>query len=82
MDLGSDKYKEGVITVLDWVSKVAYHYIEREQALKGEFDKVIHEQEKYLRSSLPSTPYKEGIIKGFSITNHVLHDTKKREEKE
>ncbi len=82
MDLGTDKYKEGVTTVLDWVSEVAYHYIEKEQALKGEFDEVIHAQEKYLRSSLPSTPYKEGIIKGFSITNTVLCETKERKEEE
>ena len=82
MDLGSDKYKEGVITVLDWVNQVAYHYIEKEQTLKCEFDEIIHAQEKYLRSTLPATPYKEGIIKGFTIANDVLHETKKRKGKE
>jgi len=77
MDLGCDKYREGVTTVLDWVSEVSYHYIQKEQALQYEFEDVIHEKEKYLRSTLLATPYKEGIIKGFSITNETLSKAKK-----
>lgn len=81
MDLGSDKYKKGVATVLDWVSEVAYHYIQKEQALQGELNEVIKEQERYLKDTLPASPYKEGIIKGFSITHEILYKTKEIEEK-
>jgi hypothetical protein len=81
MDLGSDKYKEGVTTALDWVSEVAYHYIQKEQALQGEFAEVIKDQESYLKSTLLATPYKEGIIKGFTLTQDILYNAKKVEEK-
>ncbi len=81
-ELGSPKYKEGVTTVLDWVSEVSFHYMQKEQALKGELDTIIKEKEQFLRQTLLATPYKEGIIKGFTLTHDILHKLKGREEKE
>ncbi len=77
MDMGSDKYRKGVTTTLNWISEVAFHYIQKEQALQGEFQEVIKEQEKYLKATLLATPYKEGIIKGFRIADEILYDIKK-----
>ena len=77
IDYGSQKKKDGIVAVLVWVNELSYFYMEEEKKLQQRFMDDIKQNEQYLRSSLLVGDYKEGIIKGFTLTHELIEQIKK-----
>jgi hypothetical protein len=73
-NLGTQKHKEGVITVLNWVNELCYHYLQEEQKIQSDFKKHISDKQKIIIDTLSENEYKKGIIEGFKIVDRITED--------
>jgi len=73
-DLGTKKHKDGVITVLNWVNELCYHYLQEEQKIQREFKKHLSDKQRVLAKTLSENEYKKGIEKGFKIVDKIIQN--------
>ena len=64
----SDKYREGRLTALEYISELTYHYIREEKNLQQIFHDQILKQMK-LHSCLDDTDYKNGL---YDALNEIV----------
>ena len=64
----SDKYREGRLTGLEYISSLAYYYMQEEQSLQQQFHEQILKQMKK-NSCLEDTEYKNGL---YDALNEIL----------
>lgn len=65
----SDKYREGRLTALEYLTELSYYYMQEEKMLEKQFKEQIMKQLK-LHSCLDDTEYKRGL---YDALNEVLH---------
>ena len=65
----SDKYREGRLTALEYLTELSYHYMQEEKSIENQFKEQIMKQLK-LHSCLDDTEYKRGL---YDALNEVLH---------
>ena len=56
----SDKYREGRLTALEYISELTYYYLQEEKKIHQQFKKQILKQME-LNSCLKDTEYKKGL---------------------
>ena len=64
----SDKYREGRLTALEYLTELSYFYMEEEKSIEEKFKEQIIKQLK-LHSCLDDTEYKRGL---YDALNEVL----------
>jgi len=64
----SDKYREGRLTALEYLTELTYYYLEEEKKIEEEFKKQVLKQLK-LYDCLDDTEYKRGL---YDALNEVL----------
>jgi hypothetical protein len=64
----SDKYREGRLTALEYLTQLSYHYMQEEKSIEKQFKEQIMKQLK-LHSCLDETEYKRGL---YDALNEVL----------
>ena len=64
----SDKYREGRLTALEYISELTYHYLQEEKSLQQQFHEQVLKQMK-LHSCLDDTDYKNGL---YDALNEML----------
>ena len=64
----SDKYREGRLTALEYISELTYHYLQQEKGLQQQFHEQVLKQMK-LHSCLDDTDYKSGL---YDALNEIL----------
>lgn len=74
----SDKYREGRLTALEYISELTYHYLQEEKRLQQQFHNQILKQMK-LYSCLDNTDYKDGL---YDALNEILDHKREIIEKE
>ena len=66
----SEKYREGRLTALTYVSELTWYYLQEEKRIKDAFRQQLIRQMK-LHSCLEDTDYKEGLYDALNdILNH------------
>ena len=65
----SDKYREGRLTALEYLTELSYYYMQEEKSIENQFKEQIMKQLK-LHSCLDDTEYKRGL---YDALNEVLH---------
>ncbi len=65
----SDKYREGRLTALKYVSELTWYYLQQEKHIKEEFRQQLIKQMK-LHSCLENNEFKQGL---FDALNDVLN---------
>lgn len=65
----SDKYREGRLTALEYLTELSCYYMQEEKMLEKQFKEQIMKQLK-LHSCLDDTEYKRGL---YDALNEVLH---------
>ena len=74
----SDKYREGRLTALEYISELAYYYLQEEKELKEKFNEQVLKQMKQ-NSCLEDTDYKNGLYDALNeILDHKREHTKKK----
>ncbi|RRS30978.1 MAG: hypothetical protein P794_05005 [Epsilonproteobacteria bacterium (ex Lamellibrachia satsuma)] len=69
----SDKYREGRLTSLEYISELAYYYLQEEKRLQQYFKEQVHKQMK-LHSCLEENDYKQGL---YEALNDILDEMSK-----
>lgn len=64
----SKKYREGRLTALEYLTALAYHYMQEEKNIEKQFKEQINKQLK-VYSCLDDTEYKRGL---YDALNEVL----------
>jgi hypothetical protein len=64
----SDKYREGRLTALEYLTELSYYYMQEEKSIESQFKEQIIKQLK-LHSCLDDTEYKRGL---YDALNEVL----------
>lgn len=64
----SDKYREGRLTALEYLTELTYYYLQEEKKIAEEFKKQVSKQLK-LYDCLDDTEYKRGL---YDALNTVL----------
>ena len=64
----SDKYREGRITALEYISELTYYYMQQEKKIQQEFHEQILKQIQQ-HSCLNESEYKEGL---YDALNEIL----------
>ncbi|HEY9129601.1 MAG TPA: hypothetical protein VIN02_07185 [Sulfurovum sp.] len=65
----SDKYREGRLTALEYLTELSYYYLQEEKSIEKQFKEQISKQlTRY--SCLDDTEYKRGL---YDALNEVLH---------
>ena len=65
----SDKYREGRLTALNYLTELSYYYLQEEKSIENKFKEQINRQlTRY--SCLDDTEYKRGL---YDALNEVLH---------
>ena len=65
----SDKYREGRLTALEYLTELSYYYLQEEKSIENKFKEQINRQlTRY--SCLDDTEYKRGL---YDALNEVLH---------
>ena len=65
----SDKYREGRLTALEYLTELSYYYLQEEKSIEKQFKEQISRQLS-LYSCLDDTEYKRGL---YDALNEVLH---------
>ena len=65
----SDKYREGRLSALEYLTELSYYYMQEEKSIEKHFKEQIIKQLK-LYSCLDDTEYKRGL---YDALNEVLH---------
>lgn len=65
----SEKYREGRLTALEYLTELSYYYMQEEKSIEDQFKEQIMKQLK-LHSCLDDTEYKRGL---YDALNEVLH---------
>lgn len=65
----SEKYREGRLTALEYLTELSYYYMQEEKSIENQFKEQIMKQLK-LHSCLDDTEYKRGL---YDALNEVLH---------
>lgn len=65
----SEKYREGRLTALEYLTELSYYYMQEEKGIENQFKEQIMKQLK-LHSCLDDTEYKRGL---YDALNEVLH---------
>ena len=65
----SDKYREGRLSALEYLTELSYYYLQEEKSIEKQFKEQISRQlTRY--SCLDDTEYKRGL---YDALNEVLH---------
>ena len=64
----SDKYREGRVSALEYLTELSYYYMQEEKSIENQFKEQIVKQLK-LHSCLDDTEYKRGL---YDALNEVL----------
>ena len=64
----SDKYREGRLTALEYISELTYYYLQEEKRLKEHFHTQLRRQME-LHSCLEENAYKQGL---YDALNEIL----------
>jgi hypothetical protein len=65
----SDKYREGRLTALEYLTELSYYYLQEEKSIEKQFkEQIIRQLTRY--SCLDDTEYKRGL---YDALNEVLH---------
>ncbi|GIU00104.1 hypothetical protein TSL6_06100 [Sulfurovum sp. TSL6] len=62
----SDKYREGRLTALEYLTELTYYYLQEEKKIEEEFKKQVSKQLK-LYDCLDDTEYKRGLYDALSV---------------
>lgn len=62
----SDKYREGRLTALEYLTELTYYYLQEEKKIEEEFKKQISKQLK-LYDCLDDTEYKRGLYDALNV---------------
>jgi len=62
----SDKYREGRLTALEYLTELTYYYLEEEKKIEEEFKKQVLKQLK-LNDCLDDTEYKRGLYDALNV---------------
>ncbi len=62
----SDKYREGRLTALEYLTELTYYYLQEEKKIEEEFKKQVSKQLK-LYDCLDDTEYKRGLYDAVNI---------------
>jgi hypothetical protein len=62
----SDKYREGRLTALEYLTELTYYYLEEEKKIEEEFKKQVLKQLK-LYDCLDDTEYKRGLYDALNV---------------
>jgi hypothetical protein len=65
----SEKYREGRLTALEYLTELSYYYLQEEKSIEKQFKEQIMRQ-LTLYSCLDETEYKRGL---YDALNEVLH---------
>ena len=65
----SNKYREGRLTALEYLTELSYYYLQEEKSIEKQFKEQISRQLS-LYSCLDDTEYKRGL---YDALNEVLH---------
>ena len=65
----SDKYREGRLTALEYLSELSYYYLQEEKSIEQQFKEQVIKQLK-VHSCLDDTEYKRGL---YDALNEVLY---------
>lgn len=63
----SDKYREGRLTALEYISELTFHYLQEEKRLQQQFNDQIHKQMEQ-NSCLTDSEYKDGLFDALNDT--------------
>ena len=64
----NEKYREGRLTALEYLTELSYYYMQKEKSIEKQFKEQIIKQLK-LHSCLEDTEYKRGL---YDALNEVL----------
>ena len=69
----TDKYREGILTALEYIGELTFYYLQQEKNLQQQFhDQIIKQLEQ--NSCLNDTEYKQGLYDGLNdVLDHKLH---------
>ena len=62
----SDKYREGRLTALEYLTELTYYYLEEEKKIEEEFQQQVSKQLK-LYDCLDDTEYKRGLYDALNV---------------
>ena len=62
----SDKYREGRLTALEYLTELTYYYLQEEKKIEEEFRKQVSKQLK-LYDCLEDTEYKRGLYDALNV---------------
>lgn len=62
----SDKYREGRLTALEYLTELTYYYLQEEKKIEKEFKKQVSKQLK-LYDCLDDTEYKRGLYDALNV---------------
>ncbi|UPT78480.1 hypothetical protein MN086_04855 [Sulfurovum sp. XGS-02] len=62
----SDKYREGRLTALEYLTELTYYYLQEEKKINEEFKQQISKQLK-LYDCLDDTEYKRGLYDALNV---------------
>jgi hypothetical protein len=62
----SDKYREGRLTALEYLTELTYYYLQEEKKIEEEFKKQVSKQLK-LYDCLDDTEYKRGLYDALNV---------------
>ena len=75
----SDKYREGRLTALEYLSELTYYYLQKEKKIQQEFhDQILKQLQQ--NSCLEDTEYKNGLYDALNeILDHKREHTQKKQ---
>jgi len=62
----SEKYREGRLTALEYLTELTYYYLQEEKKIEEEFKKQVSKQLK-LYDCLDDTEYKRGLYDALNV---------------
>ena len=62
----SEKYREGRLTALEYLTELTYYYLQEEKKIEKEFKKQVSKQLK-LYDCLDDTEYKRGLYDALNV---------------
>ena len=62
----SDKYREGRLTALEYITELTYYYLQQEKKIEEEFKQQVSKQLK-LYDCLDDTEYKRGLYDALNV---------------